>query len=85
MDKYCPKNYLKMILHGLKKYLILINISRKAIMMKRMKRYLFEADIQYSENLHNLFNNLLVLSERIKLKKFKKLFQTFLIKNNILY
>ena len=58
---------------------------KKSYNDEKDERYLFEADIQYSENLHNFFNNLLVLPERIKLKKVKKLFQTFLIKNNILY
>ena len=35
--------------------------------------YFLEGDVQYSENLHNFHNNLLFLSERMKIEKLKSL------------
>ena len=37
------------------------------------KEYFFEVDIQYLENLHNLQNDLPILSERIITEKIEKL------------
>ena len=37
------------------------------------KEYFFEVDIQYVENLHNLQNDLPILSERIITEKIEKL------------
>ena len=35
--------------------------------------YFIEVDVQYLENLHKLFNYVLFLPERMKIKKFEKL------------
>ena len=40
--------------------------------MKVMKGFL-EVDVQYSENLHNFHNDLLILPEKMKIEKVEKL------------
>ena len=42
-------------------------------MKKVMKDILLEVDVQYSEKLHELHNDLLFLSERMEIEKVEKL------------
>ena len=49
------------------------------------KGYFHEADVQYTENLHNLHNDLPFLPERMKIENLKSLLLIYMIKMNMLY
>ena len=46
---------------------------KKTIIKKVMKDILFEVDVEYPEKLHEFHNDLLSISERIKIEKVEKL------------
>ena len=50
-----------------------MKISWKVIMKKQWRIFLFKVDAQYLEKSHQLHNDFPFLSERMKLKKVKKL------------
>ena len=45
--------------------------------------YFLEVDVQYPEKLHELYNDLPFLPERMKIKKVKKLVTNYMIKMNM--
>ena len=47
------------------------------------ERYFLEADVQYPEKLHDLHDNLLFLSERMKIEKLKSLLLIYMTKLNM--
>ena len=49
------------------------------------KGYFLEVDVQYLEKLHELHNDILFLTERLKIEKVEKLIATYMIKLNMLY
>ena len=50
-----------------------MKISQKTIMKKVIKNIFFEVDVQYTEKLCELHNDLPFLPERMKIEKFEKL------------
>ena len=47
------------------------------------ERYFLEADVQYPEKLHDLHDNLLFLSERMKIEKLQSLLLIYMTKLNM--
>ena len=68
MDGQCHKNCLSRTLNGLKIFLNLMKVLKKNYNEERDKGYFLEADVQYSENLHNLHHD---LPEGIKIESVK--------------
>ena len=74
MAGQCRKSYQYMALSGLK---IVLNLKIMKIIKscneKSDEGYFFEVDFQYPEDLHDLHNDLPILSERMKIENLGKL------------
>ena len=65
--------------------ILLILIFIKNYNEESDERYFLEADVQHPEKLHDLYNDLSFLPERIKIKKFEKLVANLHDKSDMLY
>ena len=61
-----------MVFRGLKKYLNAMKVFRESYNEESGERFFLEVDIQYSEKLHELHNDMLLLPEIMKINKVKK-------------
>ena len=61
-----------MVFRGLKKYLNAMKVFRESYNEESGERFFLEVDIQYSEKLHELHNDMLLLREIMKINKVKK-------------
>ena len=61
-----------MVFRGLKKYLNAMKVFRESYSEESGERFFLEVDIQYSEKLHELHNDMLLLREIMKINKVKK-------------
>ena len=73
MVRQCRKSFQSIILSGSKILLNLKNFSLKNYNGESDKGYFFEVDVQYTEKLHVLHNDLPFLPERMKIEKVEKL------------
>ena len=61
-----------MVFRGLKKYLNAMKVFIESYNEESGERFFLEVDIQYSEKLHELHNDMLLLREIMKINKVKK-------------
>ena len=61
-----------MVFRGLKKYLKAMKVFIESYNEESGERFFLEVDIQYSEKLHELHNDMLLLREIMKINKVKK-------------
>ena len=61
-----------MVFRGLQKYLNAMKVFRESYNEESGERFFLEVDIQYSEKLHELHNDMLLLREIMKINKVKK-------------